>query len=63
MIKFEHVEEWKVMYCEDLTGKDYLRMGPDSWFIGMSQDWCDAWDCSELETAYQAWIKEQESKP
>lgn len=58
MIKFKRVEEWKVMYCEDLTEKDYLRMAPDSWFAGTSQEWYDVWDCSELEAAYQTWIKD-----
>lgn len=60
MIKFKRVEEWKVMYCEDLTEKDYLRMAPDSWFAGTSQEWYDVWDCSELEAAYQTWIKEHD---
>lgn len=63
MIKFERVEEWKVMYCEEPTNQHYLRMSSDSWLTLKSQEWYDVWDCSELEAAYQDWVKEQESKP
>lgn len=61
MIKFKRVKECKVMYCVDLIEEDdYLRMSPDNWSIRQGQNWYDVWDCSELEAAYQAWIKEHD---
>lgn len=59
MIKFDRVEKQEVTYCEELTENEYLRTAPDSWFIGIAgQGWYDVWNCSELEAAYQAWIKD-----
>jgi len=61
MIKFKRVKECKVMYCVDLIEEnDYLRMSPDNWSIRQGQNWYDVWDCSELEAAYQTWIKEHD---
>ena len=61
MIKFKRVKECKVMYCIDLIEEnDYLRMSPDNWSIRQGQNWYDVWDCSELEAAYQTWIKEHD---
>jgi hypothetical protein len=39
-------------------GLQYVRYGPDQWYVSLGESYEPIYDCAELETAYQAYLQQ-----